>query len=1215
MADNNEEERRQRNEINMFAAMALGADDAITGGSTAAATTTTAYDAGSLMRPQPPQQQQNAAMSAFAAAAGGNPSSIVGGGRGDTNTNTNNEDDGNSSSSSSIRNMFSQAAQASAEMDSGTFAMRSSSSSSRAGNNNGAGAGDSNLAAAAAALALGLDDDDDDDDDDDPAEDGNNTNNHGGRGGGPPGGAMLGQSLLPPGHLLASSSSSPEGAKYRKMTEDHPMYAEEVRMPRPLFFGPIVPPRVLMEAKAIVKEALLEQQRYNDAVATADPDSTNNNNTNTNNNNNSPPRLSSLPPEVQNIVGALRTYGFGLSPFPGDTAVSNSNSDELNKGEAIKDRPDWKGSSYVKTFQPVFGDTARMFRRKTKDVLSSSSSHPSESNHSKDEKDANQPLTSRGGRPSASSQLLSTSDTTATEVDSTSTTATSSLEPRAPMTETEKANASFLANISGGMAPGSTVNARDNSPPPTTTPAAITPNTAKKPASSDDDDDDNPANNEISMFSMWARGEGAVDDTIMNENGSPNGSLGSAGSYTAEQNGATAGATKVPTPMSDQDLFSQWARGESPSQSSINNNSKNGTFKNTSDVKNAFAVQEKTTSKKAALPRFGSDAFGTFQRTPITKLDNDSDDDSIVGSEMKKKVGANEHLDAALASLADDGGPTGGLDRDDEMNNTMLQMTRATPGGRPLSNLELTNGCVPIYGIDDSPLPVIDDLGIHETKTDEQRTQEQNRSQDLIDKYVGPNLFGTVACPNPATGPGDNHSWNSRAIQSQRYNVGTGINAHQSAPDRAAVLPVPTGSTHQSPKASSRKSTRHASPKSSSRSRHYPSSTSSTSATPITRKTSNKTGASTSHNKRGGRSNARNIRYGWWSIPADQDPGKGLDGSASAHSTANAPSRGIGTTGAGPITETSPEECYQLPPMHHTSFNLQFDTRLQPSPEQLRDENLPLSELHGATHMAHGLPYLSDRPPSYRYLQIDTQAVGFPPLGGEVEPLFCSLSIYNVETISVGPNDATPLPDLQRCGRVTEVLNFDVVSDQNVENSCIGSLWPFFSSSTMTPQSSKSTSGAPPTIPGLSENPSLQGTRCGVFPLPSNLNVANLYAVLTVQKVLSEDSDFEIYLKQSKSNRSSGGIDMSKFRANAEKASNQHGSFLMPFAFGVAPLLQVFGADNPEVASSRAVQIPLFRFYAGLGDRQIIDHIMVMLFPRCVLLPFYCSALSFFNIF
>ena len=172
------------------------------------------------------------------------------------------------------------------------------------------------------------------------------------------------------------------------------------------------------------------------------------------------------------------------------------------------------------------------------------------------------------------------------------------------------------------------------------------------------------------------------------------------------------------------------------------------------------------------------------------------------------------------------------------------------------------------------------------------------------------------------------------------------------------------------------------------------------------------------------------------------------------------------------------------------------------------------------------------------------------------------------------------------------------MTDPKVEDACIGSLWPFFASSTMTPQGARSSTQTPITNASMSNNPSLQGTRCGVFPLPSNLNVANLYAVLTCSKVLSDESDFEIYLKQSKASRSAGPIDIEKYRMKAEKASNQHGSFLMPFAFGVAPLLQVFGADNPVVASSRAVQIPLFRFSAGKGERQIIDHIMVMLYPR-----------------
>jgi hypothetical protein len=234
-----------------------------------------------------------------------------------------------------------------------------------------------------------------------------------------------------------------------------------------------------------------------------------------------------------------------------------------------------------------------------------------------------------------------------------------------------------------------------------------------------------------------------------------------------------------------------------------------------------------------------------------------------------------------------------------------------------------------------------------------------------------------------------------------------------------------------------------------------------------------------------------------------------------------------------------------------------------------------LSRMHAASSMSQTLPYLSDRPPSHRYLQVDTQAVGFPAIGGEVEPLFCSLAIFNVETVSssVSENSAAPIPDLQRCGRVTEALNFDVVSDKEIAERCSGVLWPYATTT--------------------SEEERLQSTRCGVFPLPSNLNVANLYAVLVVRKVLADDSELDAYLKGGKHSP-----DLAKLRSNAQKSSNRRGNFLMPFAFGVAPLLQVFGMDNPVVASSRAVQIPLFRFTPALGERQILDHIMVMLYPR-----------------
>jgi hypothetical protein len=266
--------------------------------------------------------------------------------------------------------------------------------------------------------------------------------------------------------------------------------------------------------------------------------------------------------------------------------------------------------------------------------------------------------------------------------------------------------------------------------------------------------------------------------------------------------------------------------------------------------------------------------------------------------------------------------------------------------------------------------------------------------------------------------------------------------------------------------------------------------------------------------------------------------------------------------------------------LHHgaTAAPHMVHSPLSPTPDQLRRDNLPLSRLHAATSMVQTLPFLSDRPPSLRHLQIDTQAVAFPPIKEEIEPFFCSIAIYNVETVA-GTSSKTLLPDLQRCGRVTEALYFDYAAHESVEARCRAALWPYGGDHV--------------------------GTRCGIFPIPSNLNVANLYAVLIVRKVVgggggslpgmaSSDNDLDPYLKPGKT-----WTDVERFKASAERASERNGQILIPFAFGVAPLLQVFGMDNPVVASSRAVQIPLFHFSSS--ERQIINHIMYMLFPRFVL--------------
>jgi hypothetical protein len=1127
--------RRRRNEMNMFSAMALGGGDiAIDDAShtdndsndiDSDTISKNLFDSGSMQIPPSafPFNNEEARMrdeiSAFAAAAGGDPSSL--------------------------QDVFSQAVpqqqgDSSVVLDSGTFATSEIASLTPAQKVS----EQSNLDKAAAALAIGFDDSDDE-------EDGKAEAGIGG----------MASSLPVP---VASSANS----RQQKMKQDYPMYNEAVRMPRPLFFGPILPPRVLNEARRIVKEALedvgytglgLEEGEFKHSQQQSLALEGN------------LPKLSSLPPEVQNIVGALRVHGHGLSAYPFDDDRS------AKEEEADNVKPFWQGTSYVSTYQPVFGETARMYRQH-QGILPASVQQVHDDNKQTDENEnpsSPQPTAGSAIDPSNKDhgQICNPSEVN--------------------RYSQEEANKAFLANISSEAA---------------SNPQEHSTATAKKKHP-----DAVETSKEINMFSMWARGEGSAEAESDNssQGDCSDDSFGSAtvenieavkkevhalhptarGLEPAQNSSIDLDSSNAkgtpPLPMSDQDLFSQWARGES-----LGHKGGNDTF-SADTLASTFVMREKSKRKKTPPPRFGfeSDAAGTFQRVPATNLD-DSDDDSIVGSELKKKVGVNEHLDKALASLVDDG-PLAQTDLDEE-NSNLQQVMRATPGGRPFSNIELTNGCVPIFGIDDAPLPVEGDLGIHETKNDEQRTLDLKRSQEVIDKYVGPHVFGPVACPNPATSPDDNHSWNSRSAPSQRHMVAptvgvTGGGGNQS--DRVGVLPVPTDAapSPKPPPAPNRKSARNQSPRV--RNRNQP-------TAPTSRKNS-KLHAPSNQPKRG-RFPTRQVRYGWWSIPEDFDEtGKG-GGMSSDMSVVSGSEQSSNSTLENTTEVSSAEDPLQLPPLYHASQNVHIDTRLHPGPENLKEENLPLSDLHSATSMALELPYLSDRPPSYRYLQIDTHSVGFIPLGGEVEPLFCSLAIYNVETIPGHSHSPTPMPDLQRCGRVTEALNFDVVSDQEVEARCIGSLWPFFTSSTMTPQASKTgtSTQTPTTNAAMSSNPSLQGTRCGVFPLPSNLNVGNLYAVLIVQKVLSEDSAFEIYLKQSKASKAAGGIDIDKFRAKAEKASNEHGSFLMPFAFGVAPLLQVFGADNPFVASSRAVQIPLFRFSAGQGDRQIIDHIMVMLYPR-----------------
>ncbi|ACI65622.1 predicted protein [Phaeodactylum tricornutum CCAP 1055/1] len=803
----------------------------------------------------------------------------------------------------------------------------------------------------------------------------------------------------------------------RKPVEDVPMFAEQVIMPKPLFFGPILPPRVVLQARKMVVDA----QRS----LGYDPTS-----------NDIPPRLSELPPGVRNLVGALRVYGHGidvLEPIDEDSEF-------------------WRGDGTVRTFQPVWDETSRNERVHE---------------HRKRQ------------RPEAISRA--------------------STAPARLWQETESEKT------------------EDSEESLTDLEAPMTPNGLSK--------------NE--QFSMWLR---ADDDSIEHLSaGSPRDMTESIVSVRSveslhsparlpevpllENSAHPSSSTAPQHPLSDQALFSRWARG-------------------------GASMAANDSSRSLADSTDNVSAPGTFHRIPILSPLDDSDDDSVNYDESKKKVGANDHLTKAVASFGGDQPlPAYGLVAAETNSRTLLsQVPLNETQKRPLTNYELTNGRVPLFGVDDPPLPSEADLGAHDSKEEQARSYEQKRSQDIIARFVAPNVFGSIACPNPAMHPDDFHSWNARATIgsiNQRIQNGGARSAAASVASDGLSLP---------------------------------------SLLPHVRRPLQQNGSLSQKPKKpnGRKQYVSRSRYGWWNVAEEDDEGKEKfskrDGAKIKEESSI-------------VQEENP---MLLPPVHHSSSALQVVTLLEPSPEDLHKENLPLSRMHAATSMAQSLPYISDRPPNYRYLQIDAQAVGFPPMGAEVEPLFCKLSIYNVETTTneaAGNASATPTPNFSRCGRVTEGLHFDVVSDEEVAERCHAALWPY---STSSPQSKMLRPR------GESHEPErLQGTRCGVFPLPSTLNNDSLYAVLVVHKVFSDDGDVAPYLKASKV-----ATDVGKLKVHAERASNRHGALLMPFAFGVAPLLQVFGIDNPVVASSRAVQIPLFRYSPGLGERQIVDHIMVMLFPK-----------------
>mmetsp|Transcript_5966 Transcript_5966/g.9423 ORF Transcript_5966/g.9423 Transcript_5966/m.9423 type:complete len:3872 (+) Transcript_5966:128-11743(+) len=986
------------------------------------------------------------------------------------------------------------------------------------------------------------------------------------------------------------------------------MHCERVVLHRPLFFGPVLPPRVLIESRQIVKDAMEK------STSTSEDGN-----------------KGQLPQHVRNLIDSIETFGYGLSPYP------EADKDDIKEGEPSF----YTGNACVSTYQPVWGDEVRTERetsfykkrsiqnsRKKKETISSSITT------SKKLQDAISPVT-------AVSSISRSSDTD-TEINvfaamargyTTSSVTTANSVSRSSDTDTEINTFAALARgdtaspvtaantISRSSDKDAEINmfaamARGDTTSPVTTANSISrssdagaeinmfaalargdaksPATTANPISRSSDTDA-----EINMFAALARGDSHSRNTILEretETSAPSTSQlpneknfipqfakgeiptkietptastsqsqmndknifsqfargeiqSNSINIIAEKETKTLVPSTSQSPMSDKDIFSQLARGELPSGGNLNSGG-------------SFIGPNKTSRNKQA-----SDTFRSVQ--PIT---DDSDDDSVVGSEMKKKVGQNENLETALNYLQNDQTmPSRVVDLPEsisveESQNLLSQLGQTTSGGRPITNLELTSGCVPHFSCDDPSLPCEADLAIYETKEDQVRALEKQRSKEIVEKHTMPDVFGPISCPNPSMGPDDNHSSNLRTVPSRKAPIATTIVT-------GPGLPLATNTPTRKGLASSHvPSVKAENENTNEPIIQLPPSLHKTITSPQMKKDGSVTKSARRAMKPPPNSSRYGTatRYGWWNVEA-------ADSQSEKQKKSSKPSDGDGGYGI------STEFPLAKPRIDQHVDGFLVNTGLKPSPAKLREENLPLSHLHPATSIASTLPFLSDRPPSWRYLQIDTKAIGFPPLGGEIEPLFCSLAIYHVETVATtGSEHGVPAPNLQKCGRVTEILHFDVVTDESVERRCFGALWPYHHSvSTDSVDATKRT----------------QGTKCGIFPIPSNLNIANLYAILVIQKVLTRKSDANCYAARSE-NDAKVPFEKEKYREKAEKASFRQGQFLMPFAFGVTPLLQVFGTDVPTIPTSRAVQIPLFQFTASPGEEQIIDHIMVMLYPR-----------------
>ena len=848
------------------------------------------------------------------------------------------------------------------------------------------------------------------------------------------------------------------------MTVPSQPYVEKVMLPRPLFFGNVLPPRITEEAKRAA--SAMSSQKVDITSDTGDDQDDNSVNSKGSN------KLSmfnfggggkqdlepAIPPCCRNLEGAIETFGFGINPF----ATKDSPDDSV---EPIAPHP------YVSLYSPVWEDWARTARvkarRKKAKIINKASlrcgSTPAQLNSITNTKQSSGKIT--GNRQT-------TRDTGTSSLESSVTSLTASLD--FSHEEVDQATSTQPQDSLSG-------------------------------------------NTDFSQdqFLKFARA-GFADD-------------GDGDSMSVEQATSTQHQDSLSGNRDfSQDQFLKFARA------GFADDGDGDSFGSGSDRK-----VDRSSGGAAAMSQMGGD--GTFIQMDsnifvdaVNSADDTSgDDNSVEATEERKSVGLNDNISAAAAMLAGEG--VDDVD-DDAQGGIGTSMFMAVGGGakaankygRPYTNFELTNGCIPQFGCDDPSLPHESDLGAFQTKEEEKRSADERRERNIIEDLAVPGIMPHIACPTHCTDVDDSQRWNAR--------FSGGNEGIRGGSNTMLISLVDDTSTD---------------------------------------------GDASSSGKRKQQIVYETSRVGWWNLPAGLDEGNCVKNSKRRKS-------GSKIT---PKTEVFPAFDDPIP--------LDIQTHLWPPPSLLRENNFPSTRLHPATSAARSMPHLSDRPACMRHIQIDTTAVGFPKLGGEIEPMFCRLAIYHFEMKSTtSPAGTTSFaPNMARCGPVTEALNFDIVQDPGVIQSCKRALWPYADEAEVDDilESSSTT--------GETEGMALEGTTCGVFSLPSNLSLSNLYAVLIVNKVVARSSDLEHYYKPNRreSKATPGAIDqldLEKLRENAAKSSEESGQFIMPFVFGIVPLLHIIETESAKTPVSRAVQIPLFKFAQGRGVESILDHILVMLHPR-----------------